>query len=656
MWTAAESAFVKHTGYDPFSTPQYSSPDQDFAPAGQEHREVDVPENPGTFEINDFQGCMKHQKVPFAVDASSILIDEEYCREHLLRKDLDPDEIEEICARSWKIETKVRFAAIIGILISCGLMITYTENEVLCYSKYFQVPKGDDKWRIIADSRRAGRLCVAPGPTNLPHIRTMLMEIAMLGSTHAVIGDWRNFFYAFPINKLLRSMFAIVCDGVFAAMRCLPMGFPASPRIAISHGWGCIIYKEETEECLGIYETWTADPPTFIRLRDREGGKTVGLIFLWIDNVAVFCTDRGLRDKWHERLMRNAKRFNLPWKNLCKTSTPTFIGIHFKMDEAKGVQWQHETARTKKWKEPAENAINTPRDVARLVGIIIWHSMVALSPLYKVKDAIDIMRRVAKSIVTKSSWDKSLVDLGVELSRKEEKILRQHVRKAIQNPWCGTDVSEASETVYACTDACKEDTSKYNPEDPHKVLGRAVNGAGGVLFGSTHADAQYMAHQWTDAERNLDIYLLEMKAIVKFLDWLPVCHQKTRLVLGVDNTVCVAALTRVYSSCSILCRYVQEAEVLLKAKNYVLQVIWVPGVENAADPASRGMDPCAQRNENTWKILHGAPPKTARVGKRGRENLKEVTAAQGYHSESDDDVEEFEVALGNELRRDDTQW
>ena len=48
--------------------------------------------------------------------------------------------------------------------------------------------------------------------------------------------------------------------------------------------------------------------------------------------------------------------------------------------------------------------------------------------------------------------------------------------------------------------------------------------------------------------------------------------------------------------------------------------------------------------------------KTARVGKRGRGNFKEVTAAQGYHSESDDDVEEFEVALGNDLRRDDTQW
>ena len=89
MWTAAESAFLKHTGYDPFSTPQYSSPDQDFAPAGQEHREVDLPENPGSFKVKDFQGCMKRQKVPFAVDASSLLIDEEYCREHLLRKDLD---------------------------------------------------------------------------------------------------------------------------------------------------------------------------------------------------------------------------------------------------------------------------------------------------------------------------------------------------------------------------------------------------------------------------------------------------------------------------------------------------------------------------------------------------------------------------------------
>ena len=562
----------------------------------------------------------------------------------------------EICARSWKIETKVRFAAAIAILIACGLMITYTEAEVLCYSKYFQVPKGDDKWRIIADSRRAGRLCVTPGPTNLPHLKTMLTEIAILGSTHAVTGDWRNFFYMFPINKLLISMFAILCDGVFAAMRCLPMGFPASPRIAISHGWGCIIHKEDNEECLGIYETWTVDPPTFIRLREYKDGPTVGLIFLWIDNVAVFCKDPSLRDKWYDRLVRNSARFKLPWKNLEKTSTPTYIGIHFKTKQGKGVMWQHETSRTKKWKEPVANEIKTPRDVARLVGITIWHSMVALSPLYKVKESIDIMRKVAKSILTKSAWDKNLEDLGVHLSTKEHKVLKQHVRIAIQNPWCGAQIHKVRQTVYACTDACKEDTSKKDPKDPHKILGREVNGAGGVLFGSDSAgEAQYMAHRWTDAERTLDIYLLEMKAVVLFLEWLPECENPTRLVLGVDNTVCVAALTRVYSSCPILCRYVEEVEVLLRKKKYVLQVLWVPGVENAADPASRGFDACPERNEATWRILHGAPPRTARVGKRGRDVWSKVTEQAGYNSDSDDEVEEFEVALGNELRRDDTQ-
>lgn len=653
MWTAAESAFLKHTGYDPFSTPQYASPDQNFAPVGHEHRTLDDLEDPGTFEVRDFRSCMKRQHIPFAVDASNILIDEEYCKEHLLRKDLEKKEITEICARSWKVETKIRFVAAIGLLIACGLMIEYTQKEVVCYSKYFQVPKGDDKWRIIADSRRAGRLCVAPGPTNLPHIKTMLMEIAMLGSTHAVTGDWRNFFYRFPINNLLISMFAIVCDNVFAAMRCLPMGFPASPRIAISHGWGCIIHKEDNEDCLGIYETWSADPPTFIRLRERDGGPTVGLIFLWIDNVAVFCKDPKLRDLWHERLVRNAARFKLPWKNLEKTSKPSYIGIYFKTDKKGHVQWQHEAARTKKWKEPVENPIKTPRDVARLVGIIIWHSMIALTPLYRVKDAIDIMRMVAKVIVTKGAWDKTLSELGVKLTDRDEKILRMHVRKAISNPWIGTDINKVRQTVYACTDACKEDTSKYDPKEPRKVLGREVNGAGGVLFGTTHSDAQYMAHKWTDAERTLDIYLLEMKAIVLFLEWLPACDEKTRLVLGVDNTVCVAALTRVYSSCAILCRYVEEAENILKRKNYVLQVIWVPGVENAADPSSRGMDFCPKRNESTWKILHGAPPKTARVGKRGR--LIVPVTEEGYHSDSDDEVEEFEVALGNELRRDDTQ-
>ena len=60
---------------------------------------------------------------------------------------------------------------------------------------------------------------------------------------------------------------------------------------------------------------------------------------------------------------------------------------------------------------------------------------------------------------------------------------------------------------------------------------------------------------------------------------------------------------------------IKEICALCKAKNYMLEVIWVPSLENAADPLSRGFDACPERNKMTWDILHGGTPRTARKGR-----------------------------------------
>ena len=72
------------------------------------------------------------------------------------------------------------------------------------------------------------------------------------------------------------------------------------------------------------------------------------------------------------------------WKEFIVSDTPNYIGIYFETKES-GVIWRHDKARMEKWKVASDNPLKTPRDVARLVGIIIWHCMVMLTPLYVVE-------------------------------------------------------------------------------------------------------------------------------------------------------------------------------------------------------------------------------------------------------------------------------
>ena len=622
---------VKPTLYDPFSCPMAYPQGYEDAPSSttDDARLIDLlqhkGEHPGEANVKDMLVEATRQKIPFSEDALRIVSDNDYSEARLNRLDLHTTEVENISKGSWKTITNKIFFVAIGLLTTWALMEACGKGEIATFGKYFQVPKGEHFWRVIVDARTAGRLCFHPPPVNFPHLRTLLTEVAsliFLGSMWAVTGDWKYWFYQIPINDSLKRRFGIqVSDPddptktIFRRMRCLPMGWPWSPRIAQCIGWLVILHREKDAENLGVHESWGDNPPSFVRLRDGPNGKTTGLIFLWLDNVMVLSLDESLRNKWYNRLDANARRFNVRWKNLEKTSKPKYLGIFFRWIKNK-VVWCHESERTKKWRLVVNQDILTARDVARHVGIAIWHQMVTLEPLYEISDSIEIMRRISPRLKSKKDWDKPLAELSLTLPLKDIRTLREHVRTALRNKDVMMDTTVAMETAYVCMDACKEDQSIFKSTDPKKRLGAVDNGAGVVWFGKDHTEYQAERHRWSDAERLLPIHVLEIKAVKwALIDILPPARVRTRLVIGEDNTIVVAALSKGYSSCAATRIEIKEIFALCKAKNYVLEIIWVPSLENAADPLSRGFDACPERNKMTWDILHGGTPRTARKGR-----------------------------------------
>ena len=56
---------------------------------------------------------------------------------------------------------------------------------------------------------------------------------------------------------------------------------------------------------------------------------------------------------------------------------------------------------------------------------------------------------------------------------------------------------------------------------PHLI----ENGTGAILFGGSVDEFQYMSHRWTDAERLLDIHILELMGVRETVKWIrPQAH------------------------------------------------------------------------------------------------------------------------------------
>jgi len=314
---------------------------------------------------------------------------------------------------------------------------------------------------------------------------------------------------------------------------------------------------------------------------------------------------------------------------------PNYIGIHFWTSKKGVVKWCHEAERCKKWKAILERPICTPRDVARCVGIPIWHCTVSLTPLLHMYDAIEVLKRVSKTVATKRDWDKPLEELGVELSIQDDKVLRQFVRQAVNNAPCSTDVHHVSSALYATADACK---------DHARPDGIRVHGGGWVWYGSHFVPGsnEYQTGRvdWSPEAASEPIHILEAQAVLELVRWLLEAKSLSRLVLGEDNTIVVAAISKGYSSCRKTRNIVKELFEECRKKRYLIEVLWIPSKENSADPVSRNEVMEDFRTERSWRILHGEQPQTAKMGKRNRELPKCMVAPL-----ENPYAEELEVAL-----------
>lgn len=448
----------------------------------------------------------------------------------------------------------------------------------LAASKFFPVPKKNNKKRAIVDSRDAGSLCSKPPPVNLPPVPAVIRNMAACKYFWAA--DLRHWFYQLPIHENLQPLFSLRLNRKQRRQRMwqmsvLPMGWSWSPYLAQSIAWSIILFRNKREtHCL--YQPSDVpdnEIPSHLPIRDSLG-TCIGQIFLWYDNILVCCQDESKAIEWKKRIIQNAKALSAMWgADSCPkrvTSTVDYIGIHASHDfQTNHTTWCHTSDKCSKAQalyERLNDSSQTPRIVSQAVGYTIWDHTLRLRPLAFAHEAIDLLRTYCGQCTTLRTWD-----MPMEVALPHRQILQDFIKPMLSNEplsLLSPDPDARRRTLVLASDAAGAD-GQY---------------AGIVKLGSVPGESVAVRCDFPDHIANADISVKELWAAIKAVEmWSdPDCD----VILGLDNTVARAQIRHSLGPDSLVNDLLKE---LYENRNYrTLKTLFIFSEDNVADPPSRG--------------------------------------------------------------------
>ncbi len=554
----------------------------------------------------------------------------------------------------------------------CGFGITSKVSAGLLKhcSTYFAVPKTEELDRAIFNGKTLSSRFTTPDPVNIPDIPRVIEEInKIVGAdekgAHFLCGDLRHWFHQIPLLDQIRSWFGLatsaIAFGPFLQEQMnqehriietfvhntLPMGWSYSPLIAQSAAWTLLAHHTDQEPAYISLKDMTT-PPMFVELHSAEGVK-VGLATVYYDNYIVVSKCWDTIEAMSRRITRNADVFNITIKehslfhkkklvrnNAQKKPPCTFLGIDFQLVAKAGSdcrQIHHLQWRVTEKDLPVICPIEkektfSPRQVARVIGRILYHRLVTLAPLGSVESTrrtLSLLRRVS-SIGWKSSWERG----KVLVSGTEADALSQEWAYVKDSPWCSSATGPVK-VARVATDAC--DT-----------------GYAYVIFDDQGAVINQPKQKFFPPDVAGDhIFVKELLAAI---EGICACQtlfpDVTHVHIITDNTAVAGVLKRMYSTNF-------KALGMLGRITARLRVATVASEDNAADAPSRGLAMIQTLTDRTFSAF-SADDAGRRIGTARRhpnvvQNRAGIRHPEGY----DDDLILDFISLEEAADHDDSE-
>ena len=510
-------------------------------------------------------------------------------------------------------------------VLAMGIVYEIDASTIIgCMATFFCVAKSNGLLRIIFDCRPLNRCCATPIPVGLATMSEILEKASTLGINGIISGDFRAYFFELKLPGSVGLLFGFLFRGRKFLSRLFAMGFSWSPAVSQGVSWIICLHGTDKNKSLGVnikeVRSWVSFQP-FLNLYDKKG-RQVGFVTIVYDNIGVFTNDPRLQQRWLAHLKRNASWFGAVWKEIyvatpedCFDDTdeddgprppqentllrfpkprPThqgrpkrhvsFLGVEFDLPRGGDrLRWRHKEKKLSTWCS-AMHPPSTPRDVARITGILVWDVMLQLLPLSSIQVYLEALKEIAPTITSRGKWDEPLrVDLPVGFSEQELEVLRTRLAS---NPWRAITKLAPTKRYLLASDATETSIA-------------------GVLLDE---NGKYVDHFAKLDLPKAHIYLYECLAIFATYNWImkkhtPQCPMEFRI--AVDNRAAAAAAKRCYSSNCEVGKMFNRMFFNMEDNNITLTPIDIDTKLNIADCPTRRLRMRKDLCRMTVEVLKG---------------------------------------------------
>lgn len=496
------------------------------------------------------------------------------------------------------------FKAIRGELLNLKLLRRRDEYDArdtfsaIC--PIFPVEKPDRTIRIIFNGRQGNGILERLNGFRLFDINQLREGIQMFGHHEVVLLDYRHYFYQIPMPTSLAKFFAVpfahvgpAGESEYLLPNVLPMGYHSAPCIAQNLTWCIVMWRASIHESrLGIpvYIDELQDMPEYVPLHD---GGEIGRIYVLMDGIAVFARDKTVLRQWRKRLERNSGRFHAIIKNPIDKTQPGKPAI-IKVDTEEGVtfagvNWNSDGVRPDRILEDLPTDRLTWRDMAKIVGDLLWEVRVRG---WALADYVFLVQAASTVALEAARAGNGNIEVGYNAAAALHKV--QGIDK-LHVLW--NEMQARPRTPF---------TAPVRPPGPIYAYASDAHvwGLGWVQFDATEAAGRVLHVRYVKLiEEEVQNYA-EFRAVLLVSERVYAdAKGPATIALAVDNEAVRSALRKGYS----LAPRFQELVQQIRSRNHRWVCGRVTGLLNAADEPSRGVVDIDQldkiRVKETWKVL-----------------------------------------------------
>ena len=432
-----------------------------------------------------------------------------------------------------------------------------------------------------------------PGAARLiAEFRKMPLETAKLRILHF---DVANCFYNGEVSELVGRCCCVRSGNLVYITRACAMGWLKSCGIFQSLTMACVLYKEETEDEMGVpnWATEGDDAPGFIPL---EGGGGIACVY---DSVIVIAPEDRAK-VWYCRMKRNFRNHRLLLKFITLeelNSSPLYCGIQLHSDRT-GLSWAPEAEALQNWKTIAKQALRpSPRTLFRLLGYLRHVAAILGWPRYRLGRLTKAQSELG--LVKDEEWDLPYVEerhiveacaLILDIDPEEKANAKSHIKKR-----------KRADVFFFAVDATPTTWAVFPMSDGEVETDACVSGN----FGETFTNDEHGAQVRTLCKWDID----DAEAFA-MKEGITLGHSRGHtLMCGAGDSQSVGhCYNNGYSKGPVIDRMIVEAEYV---KSTTLILADVKGIENISDVGTRPDKAYSVRNveyrtAGTWTRLQNA--------------------------------------------------